>query len=158
MRIKLKTTITAPIERCFDLSRSIDLHVASTSGTRELAIAGRTTGLIGLNETVTWKGRHFCLILTHQSRITAYDRPRHFQDSMVRGAFRSFVHDHFFESVGDATLMTDVVEFSAPLGPLGLLAENVFLEKYMRVFLEERNVFVKQIAESSEWAKYLAGA
>src|ERR1700704_1903395 len=118
-RIELKTPISAPVERCFDLSRNIDLHVASTQGTGERAIAGITTGLIGPDETVTWEGRHFGLTLTHTSLITAYDRPRHFQDSMLRGAFRSYTHDHFFEPYDGGTLMTDVMEFTAPLGPLG---------------------------------------
>ncbi len=155
MRIELKTQIAAPAERCFDLSRSIDLHVASTSGTGEHAIAGTTTGLIGPDETVTWRGRHFGLLLTHQSLITAFDRPRHFRDSMLRGAFRSYTHDHYFEECDGGTLMTDVMEFTAPLGPFGKLAEVLVLERYMRVFLEHRNAFVKQVAESAQWKKYV---
>lgn len=157
-RIELKTPISAPVERCFDLSRNIDLHVASTHGTGERAIAGITTGLIGPDETVTWEGRHFGVTLTHTSRITAYDRPRHFQDSMLRGAFRSYTHDHFFEPCNGGTLMTDVMVFTAPLGPLGKLAEVLVLERHMRVFLEHRNAFLRQIAESREWGGYIRGA
>ena len=155
MRIELKTPISAPVERCFDLARSIDLHVASTDGTGERAIAGITTGLICLDETVTWKGRHFGVMLTHTSRITAYDRPRHFQDSMLRSTFQSYTHDHYFEPSDSGTLMTDVMEFSAPIGLLGRLAEALVLERHMRVFLEHRNAFVKQVAESDEWRRYL---
>jgi len=51
--IELKTAIKAPVERCFDLSRSIDLHKISTAHTNEEAIAGVTSGLIGPNEWVT---------------------------------------------------------------------------------------------------------
>ena len=54
-RIELVTSIKAPAERCFDLARSIDLHMASTSGTGEQAIAGITSGLIGLGQEVTWR-------------------------------------------------------------------------------------------------------
>ncbi len=46
--IELSTGIRAPIERVFDLARSIDAHVASTGQTRERAVAGRTSGLIEL--------------------------------------------------------------------------------------------------------------
>ena len=154
-RIELKTSIAAPVERCFDLSRNIDLHVASTQGTGERAIAGTTTGPIGPGETVTWKGRHFGLMLTHTSRITAYERPYHFQDSMSRGAFRSYTHDHYFEPSDGGTLMTDVMEFTAPLRPFGWLAEVLVLERHMRVFLEHRNAFVKRVAESGEWKDYV---
>jgi hypothetical protein len=48
IRIQLTTAIAAPVKRCFDLARSIDLHMASTDWTGEHAIAGVTAGLIGL--------------------------------------------------------------------------------------------------------------
>jgi hypothetical protein len=51
-KIELETLVFAPIDRCFDLSRSIDLHKISTSHTNETAIAGVTSGLICLNEQV----------------------------------------------------------------------------------------------------------
>ncbi len=57
--LKLSTLIAAPRERVFDLARSIDAHQKSTGRTRERAIAGVTTGLIGLNEEVTWEAFHF---------------------------------------------------------------------------------------------------
>jgi ligand-binding SRPBCC domain-containing protein len=156
MRIELTTAIFAPIERCFDLSRSIDLHVASTHGTGEIAIAGVTTGLIGLEETVTWKGRHFGLMLTHKSLITAFDRPRHFQDSMLQGAFHRYTHDHYFETRTSGTVMTDVMEFTAPFGLLGKLAEALVVERHLRAFLEQRNDSVKKVAESAQWKSYLS--
>jgi len=53
IRIDLVTRIAAPVERCFDLARSIDLHMASTDRTGEQAIAGITSGLIGLEQEVT---------------------------------------------------------------------------------------------------------
>ena len=58
-KIKLQTKIKAPIETVFNLSRNIDIHLLSTSQTNEKAVAGKTSGLIELNETVTWKGKHF---------------------------------------------------------------------------------------------------
>lgn len=123
IRIELVTPISAPIERCFDLARSIDLHMASTDWTGERAISGVTSGLIGAEQEVTWRGRHFGLPVTHTSRITAYERPSHFQDCMVRGRFRTFCHDHFFEVRDGMTAMTDLMEFEAPFGALGLLVE-----------------------------------
>ena len=92
VRIELSTSIAAPIERCFDLSRSIDLHMGSTNWTGERAIGGVVAGLIGSGQEVTWQGRHFGLTFTHTSRITAFDRPHYFQDSMVRGRFKSYCH------------------------------------------------------------------
>jgi ligand-binding SRPBCC domain-containing protein len=146
-RIELEMRIAASPERCFDLARDLDLHLRSQSHTGERAVAGRTSGLIGFDEQVTWRARHFGLDLEHTSRITAYDRPRHFRDSMVSGHFKTFEHDHFFEADQGGTLMRDVLEFRAPLGPLGWFAEVIFLKRYMTRLLERRNATIKREAE-----------
>jgi ligand-binding SRPBCC domain-containing protein len=76
-------------------------------------------------------------------------RPRHFRDSMVRGAFRRFVHDHYFElTPNGTTAMKDVFVYEAPLGPLGRLADRLFLTAYMRRLLSERNAVIKRTAET----------
>ncbi|MFT5512607.1 MAG: hypothetical protein ACI8SE_001005 [Bacteroidia bacterium] len=78
--ITVKTHINAPTERVFDLSRSIDLHQISTQQPSEKAIGGKTSGLIGLNETVTWKAKHFGMYHTNlsyyrvQSTLVVYGR------------------------------------------------------------------------------------
>ena len=156
VRIELVTNIAAPIERCFDLSRSIDLHLASTDWTGERAIAGTTSGLIGFDQTVTWQGRHFGFKVRHTSRISACDRPRYFQDCMLRGAFKSFCHDHYFENISGETRMRDSMQFEAPWGFVGHLFEGV-LDRHMRVLLDRRNKCIKRVAESHEWKDFLPG-
>jgi ligand-binding SRPBCC domain-containing protein len=153
--IQLRTEIRAPRERVFDLSRSIDAHQDSTHGTSERAVAGVTSGLIGLGEEITWEARHFGVNQRLSVRITAFDRPNHFQDVMLRGAFKSMRHDHFFSESAGVTLMEDRFEFHAPLGLLGRIAEQLFLLRYMRGFLVERNAILKRAAESDEWKQYL---
>jgi ligand-binding SRPBCC domain-containing protein len=155
--IQLETKIAAPVERCFLLSLSIDLHKASTAQTNEQAIAGVTSGIIGPNETVTWRARHFGFMLTHETLISEYERPRHFQDIMLRGMFKSFMHDHYFEETEEGTLMRDVLRFAAPLGPLGWIAETMILHRYLSRFLAGRNCLIKQVAESDgKWHELIA--
>ncbi len=153
--IELITIIRAPIERCFDLSRSLDLHMVSTAHTGEKAVAGVTSGLINYQEEVTWKAKHFGVWQHLTSRITAFDPPRHFRDSMIRGAFKRIEHDHFFETQGDTTKMTDIFDFNAPLGFLGKIAESVVLTKYLQQLLKDRNASIKNAAESDEWKHFL---
>ena len=153
--IELSTVIRAPGKRVFDLARSIDAHQDSTGGTGERAIAGVTQGLIGMGGEVTWEARHFGVRQRLSVRVTAYDRPRYFQDIMVSGAFRSMVHDHVFEECADGTLMMDRFEFTSPLGILGKVAEGLFLTSYMRRFLTSRNDVLKRLAESAQWKRYL---
>jgi len=153
--IQLETLIAAPARRCFLLSLSIDLHVDSTAPTRERAIAGVTTGLIGDGESVTWRGRHFGLMLDHTSKVTRYEPPTFFQDVMTAGKFKSFEHDHRFHEQDGETVMRDELRFSAPPGVLGLMVERFVLRNYLTRFLRQRNEFVKEVAESEMWRKYL---
>ena len=155
--LHLVTEIRAPIERVFNLSRSIDLHRVSMAGRHEEAIAGVTTGLIGLGESVTWRARHFGVVQRLTTRITAFDRPRHFRDEMVSGAFARFHHDHRFEPIPGGTRMTDVFDYASPLGALGRIADALFLASYMRSLLAERNRVIKEVAESERWRALLPG-
>jgi ligand-binding SRPBCC domain-containing protein len=128
-----------PKSELFDLARSIDAHKLSMSGSREEAVAGVTSGLISLGEEVTWRAWHFGLPLRMTSRITAMDTPDYFVDEQVKGPFRSFRHVHEFTNDEAATLMVDRIEFTAPFGPLGRLAEKLFLARYLRNLIESRN-------------------
>ncbi|GAA4930388.1 SRPBCC family protein [Mucilaginibacter defluvii] len=150
--IILHTTINAPVERVFDLSRSIDLHIQSTKHTDEEAIAGRTSGLIGMGETVTWRARHFGIRQTLTSKITAFNRPWHFTDEMVRGAFKSFRHEHWFTQTNGQTTMKDIFYFEAPLGWPGWLLGRWILKRYLTNLLIKRNEVIKQVAESGDYS------
>jgi ligand-binding SRPBCC domain-containing protein len=158
MRLEVLTTIQAPIERCFDLARSVEVHLAGNVhwGEMAVAMAGVTSGLVGMGERVTWRAKHFGVWQTLTSEITAIDPPAYFQDRMIRGVFRFMQHDHFFRALSPGeTEMKDVFCFEAPLWALGKLAEIAFLGRYMRALLVERNTVIQRIAESSEWQRYL---
>ena len=153
--IELQTQIDAPIERVFDLARSIDAHMASTEGSNERAVAGRTTGLIGEGETVTWEANHFGVKQRLSVQVTKFERPHLFGDEMISGAFSTMHHTHRFIQSGQGTLMKDEFHFTAPFGFLGRLAECLFLTSYMRRFLTKRAAELKSMAESEEWRSYL---
>jgi ligand-binding SRPBCC domain-containing protein len=152
--ITLTLRIAAPIDVVFDLARSIDLHLESTAQTNERAVAGRTSGLIGLGEEVTWEATHFCIRQRLTSKILQFDRPHHFRDSMVSGAFKRFDHDHHFVADGQGTVMTDTFDYTAPLGLLGRLADGMFLKRYMRNLLSQRNQIIKRVGESGDLVRF----
>ena len=145
--IEINTFIIANIERCFNIARSIDLHVDSMAKTKETAIAGRVSGLIEFGETVTWRAKHFGVWHTLTSKITGFDFPYSFTDEMVTGAFKSFKHQHLFFSQNDGTLMIDIFEFESPFGIFGNLANVLFLKNYLRKLLQNRNRLIKENAE-----------
>ncbi|MFI0430696.1 cell division protein [Mariniflexile sp. HMF6888] len=147
--VKVETIINADIKTCFNLARNIEIHQESLKHSSEIAVAGRTSGLIELNETVTWEAKHFGFVQHLTSRITEFKYPDYFVDEMVSGAFKSFRHEHHFKKVGKKTIMSDIFYFESPYGILGKLANWLFLEKYMANLLRTRNAFLKEKAESA---------
>jgi ligand-binding SRPBCC domain-containing protein len=157
-RFQLQTVIAAPIERVYDLARDIDLHARSMAHSNERPVAGRTSGRIGLGETVTWRARHFGITWQLTSRITVAEPPTRFVDEQVRGPFRSFRHEHRFEAVHAGTVMIDDWEHIAPFGILGRLADRLVLERHLRGLLETRNRTLKTEAERSPAADQVVGS
>ena len=132
----------------FDLALDIDAHMGSMAKSGERAIDGVTTGVIGLDETVTWRARHFGITWTMTTTISELDRPTRFVDRQLRGPFKEFIHEHTFVPVDGGTHVTDRVRFAAPLGPLGRVAERLVLKRYIPELIDTRNEFM--IAEAAE--------
>lgn len=145
--IRLITKINAPIQTVFDLARNIDIHQQSSAQSSEKAIAGRTSGLIELGETVTFRGKHFGFYLKHQSKITEMEIPNYFVDEMRRGHFKYFCHEHTFATQNGYTAMIDFLQYKVPFGVLGKLFNKLFLRKHLEDFLLKRNQMLKDLAE-----------
>ncbi|MBS1496632.1 MAG: SRPBCC family protein [Bacteroidetes bacterium] len=149
--IYMQTIIKSPVQIVFDLSRSIDLHKISTAKTNEQAIAGITTGLIQLNETVTWRAKHLGKYRLFTSKITAYHAPYFFKDEMQKGDFKKFSHLHTFTQHKGYTLLTDHITLEAPFGLIGKLVMSIFLKNYITKFISNRNNLIKNFAETDQW-------
>jgi ligand-binding SRPBCC domain-containing protein len=143
-----RTSIAASAADVFAASVSIDAHLNSMSASKEQAIAGVTTGRIGLGESVTWRARHFGIVWTMTSRITQFEEPTGFVDEQERGPFAKFRHVHNFIEVPGGTLMEDEVAFTAPLGPLGWVAERLALSWYLPRLIRSRNAYLKASLET----------
>jgi ligand-binding SRPBCC domain-containing protein len=155
-KIHLTTFIAAPVDRVFDLSRSISLHKISTEGTNEEAIAGVTSGLININETVTWRAKHLFKTRQHSSVISAMEVPVQFVDEMVQGDFKSFRHEHHYKPVDNGTIMIDILDFESPYGAIGKFFNKIYLKKYLEKFLQKRNSVIKEYAETQKWKTILS--
>jgi len=149
--IHLTTFIAAPVERVFDLSRSIDVHKKSLAHTNEQAVAGTTSGLIQQDETVTWKAKHLGKVRVMKVKISSMMAPQSFTDELVNGDFKEMKHEHHFKPIKNGTLMIDLFSFESPYGSLGKMANYIFLKRYLRKLLERRNRAIKEYAETDKW-------
>ncbi|HET7909929.1 MAG TPA: SRPBCC family protein [Nitrospira sp.] len=147
-KITVETRIRAPIDFCFDLARDVTTHAESAAFSSERVVQpGRTQGLLELGDLVAFEGRHFGMTQRFVAKITALDRPNSFVDEMVDGAFRWLRHLHEFESKDGLTIMRDRLEWKAPFGPIGALADLLFLSRHMRWFVATKQTSLRRIAE-----------
>ena len=153
--IHLTTFIAAPVERVFDLSRSIELHQRSMSAYKEEAVAGIRNGLININETVTWKARHLFKTRVLRVKITDMKFPEKFTDEQLMGDFKSMKNEHWFKSCENGTIMIGLFNYETPYGIIGNIFEKIFLTRYLKKMLENRNLVIKKYAESESWKQLL---
>jgi ligand-binding SRPBCC domain-containing protein len=148
--IEYQLFIKAPVELCFNLARSVDIHTKTTAKTKEVAVDGVTEGLLEEGDTVTWEAIHFGIKQRLKAKVTLMEKPNKFVDIMVKGAFHSFVHTHKFIEKPGGTIMMDTFQYKSPFGPIGVLADKLYLEKYMRAFIVSRAKALKKIAENTQ--------
>lgn len=137
---ELVTHLPVPVRAVFDASLSIDAHLGSMRFSRERAIAGVTSGTIGLGESVTWRAWHFVVPFTMTSVISEVEEPLRFIDQQLKGPFGSFHHEHLFVPAGGGTRMIDRIQLASPFA--GALADPVLLVPYLRHLIRVRNRFL----------------
>ena len=153
--IQLTTFVAAPQERVFDLSRSVDLHKHSMSKYEEKIMKGTMTGLMNLQDEVTWKAKHLWKERVLRVRVTELRRPAYFKDEQVDGDFLSMKHEHHFKQIENGTLMIDILDFESPYGGIGRVFNSIYLTRYMQKLIEQRNQVIKEYAESAKWQNIL---
>lgn len=158
IRLKHSIRIQAPTGRCFDLARSIEVHLLNNvhCGAQALARGPKTRGLIEPGEAVTWRARHFYIWHELTWKVTAFQPPVYFQNVMTDGIFQSMQHGHYFSCLpSGGTEMQDCLQVTAPFGLMGRIAEVLFLRRYMYQLLQERANVIKKVAENADWKRYL---
>lgn len=146
--IYLTTTIKASLQKVFDAARSIDLHQTSMQHTNEIAIAGKTSGLIELGESVTWQAKHLFIKREMTVEITAMKLYDYFKDEMIKGDFIAMKHEHIFHATNEGTIMKDIFYFKTPYGILGTIFNKLYLTNYMKKLLEKRNAIIKAFVQT----------
>jgi ligand-binding SRPBCC domain-containing protein len=145
--------VSAPIERCFLLSTNVEL-VGKAIGMKP--IEGKTSGLVVQNDRLLWAGWKFGFPHMHESHITRYEPPHFFQDTMIRGRFKKYQHDHHFYEMDERTVLNDKIRFTMPFGILGRMVAQFVMVPYLSRRLRRRLRFLKRVAENKkEWSKYV---
>jgi ligand-binding SRPBCC domain-containing protein len=118
---------------------------------KEEAIAGTTAGLIEKEETVTWKAKHVFKTRLLRVKITQLEKYFLFTDEQVQGDFKTMRHEHHFKPCDNGTIMIDIFSYESPYGLIGRWFNSIYLTKYMKRMLEQRNKLIKEVAEGERW-------
>jgi len=68
-----------------------------------------------------------------------------FMDEQRVGPYKLWLHTHKLEDVDGGTRMTDDIRYLVPLGPIGLLANAVFVGRTLRRIFDYRRVKMEEI-------------
>jgi len=64
-----------------------------------------------------------------RTEITEWDPPHKFTDIQVRGPYRKWIHQHFFEKSGDGTMMKDLLQYAIPGGIFATWINSLLVRK-----------------------------
>ncbi len=154
-RIEFNTPIKAPVERCFDMARSIDFHKISLGPLKEEAVAGFTSGLINQHEHVLMKSKLWGFQFSTELKITKFNPPFFLSYDIADSNFESIIHDYYFYDISNETVMVNHFYYKPKLGILGELLNVLFLRRYLTHILKTRNELLREYAESNQWRTIL---
>ena len=85
------------------------------------------------------------LPLKWTTEITQVEQPYMFIDEQRFGPYKLWHHQHLFEEVDGGVLMTDIVHYLLPLGPLGWLGRKLIVENQLNAIFDYRIKAVEEI-------------
>jgi ligand-binding SRPBCC domain-containing protein len=154
-KIEFNTHIKAPIQRCFDLARSVDFHKISLGPLKEESVAGCTSGLIGHNQHVLMQSRLWGMRFSTELKITKFNPPFFFSYEIADSTFQSIVHDYYFYDISEETVMVNHFYYKPRWGLVGEVINFIFLQNYLTKIITRRNDLLREYAESDQWKDIL---
>jgi ligand-binding SRPBCC domain-containing protein len=143
--------IAAPAERLYRFHLDTrNAPLISPDGATFVAIAGRFPVEEGARVTLRVRQRPLPLAQTWVVRIDRLVEDRLVVDVAERSPFAEWRHEHRFAALGGGhTLMSDVVTYRLPGGPLGRLADRLAVRRWLDRMFEIRHAKTKRLMEEA---------
>jgi ligand-binding SRPBCC domain-containing protein len=154
-KIHLTHFIQAPIERVFDLNRSLAVRKKGLHQKNAQVLSSSSKGLVDAGETITLRAKHLGKTREMTARITAFKHPHQFVEEQVKGDLKSYRHEYHCKPTENGTILIDILEFEGPRDLLGSWAAPFFLKSFFTTMLNRKNDLVRQYAESDKWRAVL---
>ena len=150
-KIHVTTFINAPIERVFNLSRSLALSKMAFKGGKEQLLSSSSANVVGAGETITLRAKHLGKTREITARLTDFTLPDGYTEEQIKGDMKSFRHEYHFKKVDNGTIMIDLLEYEGPRDLPGSIAAKFFLKSYFEKTVKKKNELVREYAESEKW-------
>ena len=156
--VQFQTTIAAPLERVWAFHQNARAALPALSPPEDQVsiehaddpprVGGRVViharGPLG---RMRWEARFVEVVPPH---AVVFGEEARFVDEQVSGPFKSWRHAHEFERVDDRTTrVVDTVSYRLGLGPLGWLADKLFVAGKIRAMFRYRYDAMKRLVERS---------
>jgi ligand-binding SRPBCC domain-containing protein len=146
-RIDREQWLDRPIDEVFAFfSDAANLEAITPSWLRFSVITSAPipmdTGTL-IEYRLRWRG----LPLRWATLIEAWEPPRRFVDTQLRGPYLLWHHMHTFESRRDGTLIRDLVYYRLPLGWLGAALHRLGIRRDLEAIFDHRARRVRELLE-----------
>ena len=85
---------------------------------------------------------------TWVTEITHVSEKKFFIDEQRVGPYTMWHHQHFFKERNNGVLMNDIITYKAPFGPLGVIANSLFIRKKLESIFDYRYKTLNKIFNS----------
>lgn len=149
--LERRQRIELPIEQAFEFYGSADNLERITPPWLDFEITTPKPIEMGAGTLLDYRLRLHRIPIRWQTRIETWEPPRGFIDTQVKGPYSLWEHTHTFTEDGPgATIIADRVRYSIPFGPLGVIADRLFVRRDLRrIFDYRRDAVVRELERTT---------
>jgi ligand-binding SRPBCC domain-containing protein len=141
--------IAAPLERVYEfhLNPSNLTLIAPPFSRTELVAT--TDPQLKVGTRVTVRSIQAGIHVKIEAEVIALEAPVILRDRQVVGPFHHWTHTHRFETIDGGTRLTDEIEYSLPMGPLGGVVMGRVVAHELREMFAYRQEQTRKILEDA---------
>jgi uncharacterized protein len=150
-RLEFVTLLDAPQSRVWEFHASLNaLEILTPPGTRVTLPEPKPTLGPGARFVIVVRQPPVFIPLAWECVFTAWEPPLRFVDEQgAKGPWRRWRHEHRFEIVDEGTTrLVDTIEYEPPLGPLGRIADALFLRRTIENAFTFRQAKTRDLLQS----------
>jgi len=146
--LERRQRIDLPLDRAFEFYGDADNLERITPPWLDFVITTPKPIEMGAGTLLDYRLRLHWVPIRWQTRIVEWEAPRRFVDVQAKGPYSLWEHTHSFEADGpEATIIADRVRYSIPFGPLGEIANRLFVQRDLRrIFDYRRDAVTRELS------------